>query len=294
MDFKNIEKVTGNIPSSENLPIRYDLYYPTDQNGPLPVIIFLHGFKGFKDWGTFPAISQTLADAGFAVVAMNFSLNGIGENKLTFDRLDLFGRETFSQDIDDVGRIIQGIKNEQISIDETALDNNRIGILGHSRGGQTAVAATAEYDEVSCLVTWSAVANYNARWSEAMKNDWETKGVTEIKNGRTGQIMPLKINVYDDAREHADRVIALNRVGEVEAPSLFVHAKDDEAVPATNAEQLFETSAATEKDILLVPNTGHTFDGAHPFNDDVFPAPLQQVMDKTSKWFINHFKNGDT
>lgn len=283
-------KATGAIPSNEDLPIRYDLYHSKKEEGSLPVIMFLHGFKGFKDWGTFPAVCQELASAGFAVIAMNFSLNGIGKYKMEFDRLNLFARETFTQDLEDIGTVIQAVKDGEITAKGASLLKQQMGILGHSRGGQTAVAAAAEYDEISCLVTWSAVADYNERWSKKMVNDWQTKGVTEIKNGRTGQIMPVEKVVYDDARKNANRVIALNRVNELQIPALFIHSRGDDAISYKNTEQLFEACPSPEKDMMLLPDSGHTFGGSHPFKDEEFPKPLQHAFKKTKEWFVDYLK----
>ncbi|HYW34620.1 MAG TPA: alpha/beta fold hydrolase [Balneolaceae bacterium] len=291
IDLKNISKTTGAVDSTEGLPIRFDVYWPDDETpADLPTILFLHGFKGFKNWGTFPAVCQRLSAAGFAVVAMNFSLNGIGENPLEFDRLDLFARETFSQDLDDIGSVLEGLHQTEITAGGQPLDPGKAGVLGHSRGGQTAIAAAAEYAQIQCLVTWSAVADYNARWNPAMIDDWENEGVTYIKNGRTGQLMPMKKVVYDDARENADRVIALNRISELKCPALFIHSKGDEAVPYQDAQKLYETCPSTEKDLLLLDDSGHTFGGSHPFKEDKFPKPLQKAFSTSKNWFKTHLK----
>lgn len=286
MSYLTITKDSGSIESIEGLPIHYDLYVPNGgSDKSYSVIIFLHGFKGFKDWGTFPAVCEELASVGFAVVAMNFSLNGVGENMTEFDRLDLFARETLSQDLDDVGSIVEALKNRDLDSEKAILDTDEMGILGHSRGGHTAVAAAAEHPEISCLVTWSAVADYNARWSDEMIKDWETKGVTEIKNSRTGQIMPVKKVVYEDAIKNADRVIALKRIENLHIPSLFIHAKGDEAVSYREAEKLYRTSPSNDKELKLIPGSGHTFDGAHPFEEEEFPPALEDAMKATTNWF---------
>lgn len=289
MSKNTVKKLTNTVQSTEGLPIRYDLYFLESIPSPTPVILFLHGFKGFKDWGTFPEVCRQIAAKGFAVVAMNFSLNGIGENKMELDRLDLFARETFSQDLDDVGNVIEAINKQEITADSIKLDAQNIGILGHSRGGHVAVAAAAEF-EMECLVTWSAVDDYNARWSEQMINDWKTRGVTEVKNGRTGQIMPLKKIVYDDALENADRIIALNRVGELEIPALFIHGEEDEAVDSVNSKHLYESCSSDEREFMLIPDAGHTYGGSHPFRSDELPKPLQEALTKTIKWFKIHLK----
>ena len=114
--------------------------------------------------------------------------------------------------------------------------------------------------------------------------------MTEIKNGRTGQIMPMKKVVYDDAQGNAERVIALNRVDELKLPALFVHSKGDEAVSYKNAEQLFKACSSSRKELMLLEDTGHTFGGSHPFAADTFPEPLQKAVDASREWFINHLK----
>jgi dienelactone hydrolase len=286
MRYSNITKITDSVSSSEDLPIYYDLYVPSGRaDKHFPVVIFLHGFKGFKDWGAFPDACAELSAAGFAVLVMNFSLNGVGKNMTEFDQLDLFARETLSQDLEDVGTVIKALQQGIISVENASLNTDRIGILGHSRGGHTAVAAAAEYSDISCLVTWSAVADYNARWSDEMVSDWNEKGVTEIKNGRTGQIMSIKDIVYKDAIENADRLMAVKRAQELSIPALFVHSKGDEAVPYSEAEKLFRNCASEEKELKIIPDSGHTFDTAHPFEDEEFPEAFQQVVNATTQWF---------
>ena len=44
-----------------------------------PAVVVLHGFKGFKDWGMFPPLSQRLAQAGFTVVSPNLSGSGVDD-----------------------------------------------------------------------------------------------------------------------------------------------------------------------------------------------------------------------
>jgi dipeptidyl aminopeptidase/acylaminoacyl peptidase len=287
----NITKISDSIPSTENLPIYYDLYYPenSDQD-PLPVILFLHGFKGFKDWGAFPDACRELSKAGFGVLAINFSLNGVGESMTEFDQLDLFARETLTQDLEDVGMVIKAIKAKEIPGQAVSLAADTIGVLGHSRGGHTAIAASAEYPEIKCLVTWSAVADYNARWSDDMINDWEEKGFTEIKNGRTGQMMPVKEVVYKDAIENADRLMAVKRVGELDIPAFFIHSKGDEGVSYSEAEKLYKHCNAEDKNIELIPDSGHTFDTAHPFEEEEFPNAFVRVLSITNNWFQSHLK----
>ena len=56
-------------------PIAYDVYYTPNQN-PKPIVIFCHGYKGFKDWGAWHLVAETFAREGFFFLKFNFSHNG--------------------------------------------------------------------------------------------------------------------------------------------------------------------------------------------------------------------------
>lgn len=291
MSYSSIKKISGVVSSSENNSIHYDLLVPSANPGTiLPVVLFVHGFKGFKDWGAFPDACEEIAMAGFAVVSFNLSLNGVGKSLTEFDEPELFARQTLSQDLSDVGTIIEAIKLKEIACEKINLDTDRVGIIGHSRGGYTAVAAAAEYPDIQCLITWSAVADYNARWSDQMKKDWSTKGYTEIKNSRTGQVLKLEKVVYEDSVKHADRLTAIKRVEELHIPSMFIAGKNDETVPVLESEKLYRACPADDKEIHLIDNAGHTFQVSHPFNQKEFPVEFEDVVDITLGWLREHLK----
>ncbi len=291
MKTSSIAKIKGEVPSSEGLPIRYDLLVPAALNSSsLPVILFVHGFKGFKDWGAFPDACVEMARSGFAVVMFNLSLCGVGESLTEFDEPEHFRRQTLSQDLDDIGTVINAIKNKLISSDKVSLDTDRIGLIGHSRGGHTAIVAASEYTEIQCLVTWSAVADYNARWSDEMKKDWDKKGYTEILNSRTGQILQIDKLVYEDAIQHADRLMAIKRVEDLYIPTMFIAGKEDESVPYHDSEMLFRKSPAEEKEIRLINGAGHTFGISHPFEEEDFPETFAEVIDLTEGWFLEFLR----
>lgn len=280
-----VTKESKAISSANDLPIRYDLYVPSHASDALPVILFLHGFKGFKDWGPFPDACIELAEHGYAVVAFNFSMNGIGENPGELDRLDLFAKNTLTQEQKDVKSVLDALNLGKIRSDKAALDTSRIGVIGHSRGGHTAITAAANYDEISCLVTWAAVADHTKFWTEDMISDWDKKSYTEIMNSRTGQVMRIDKVVYDDARKNADKLMALKRVRELHIPVCFIHGKEDETVPYQSANLLYENCPSTEKKRIIIPHTGHTFDGYHPFDSDELPAPFTELLGQTINWF---------
>jgi dienelactone hydrolase len=251
-----------------------------------PVVVFCHGFKGFKDWGPFPEWGRRLARAGFVSIHMNFSYNGVHRDRPTeFTELEKFAENTFTRELDDLQTVLDAI--EDGTLPEAPIDVDHIGLMGHSRGGGTVILQVERDDRVGALVTWSSVATFVNRFSEEQIEDWETKGYTEILNGRTGQVMRLNKVLYDDTMAHADELDVQGAAEQIEVPWLVVHAPDDESVDFSAAETL---ASATDTAELMEAGGGHTFGGAHPFDGPV-PESLKTVWNRTINFFHSHLGN---
>ena len=59
------------LNSSENFEIDITAY-EIDDLSESNCIIFLHGFKGFKDWGFVPYLGDYLSNKGFFVIKLKF------------------------------------------------------------------------------------------------------------------------------------------------------------------------------------------------------------------------------
>src|SRR5690606_6472660 len=161
--------------------IRGDLYAAEDARR-LPTLVILHGFKGFKDWGFFPYAAETLAKRGFGVITFNFSMNGVWENLFEFTELDKFARNTYSREQEDVAKIIGEIKAGLLPPDGT-LDPDRLGLIGHSRGGANSLLYALEDPNVKGVVTWNGVADVDI-FPEELKREIREKGVGTVLNAR--------------------------------------------------------------------------------------------------------------
>lgn len=71
-----------------------------------PCLIYVHGFKGFKDWGFIPYLAEYFSGRGFFVITFNFSHNGVGESLTEFDELDKFAKNTFSLEVEELTEIL--------------------------------------------------------------------------------------------------------------------------------------------------------------------------------------------
>ncbi|MCF8241225.1 MAG: alpha/beta fold hydrolase [Melioribacteraceae bacterium] len=248
-------------------------------------IIFVHGFKGFKDWGFGPHLGNYLAAQGFFVITFNFSHNGIGEEKNEFTELHKFRTNTFSREVRELSEIIDAYNSGFFGNNQ----KNKIGLLGHSRGGAVSILTASKNSNVDALVTWSAIAKLD-RYSERQKKDWKEKGVFEIENARTKQIMPLGIELLKDIEENGNDFLNLKiALRDLDKPLLIVHGDQDLAVPLHEGEQLFEWSDKNLTEMFIVQSAGHTFNIKHPFEGSNEQFDL--VLAKTNEFFKTKLNN---
>ena len=281
----SVREIPSTVENARGDAVDCDVRF-VDDEATKPVVVFCHGFKGFKDWGPFPEWGRRLARAGFVSVHVNFSYNGVHRDAPTeFTELDKFADNTFTRELDDLQAVLDAIEERQLP--EAPIDPNRIGLLGHSRGGGTVILQADRDDRVDALGTWSSVATFVDRFSDEQIEDWETQGYTEIRNSRTGQILRLNKVLYDDTMTHRGELDVPGAAERVDVPWLVVHARDDESVDVEAAETL---AGATESAELFEAEGGHTFGGAHPF-DGTVPESLETVWTRTVDFFQGHLSN---
>jgi len=285
MQYKVVKKHSGSLASTDGHHIEYDVYAPHTDSGSLPLILFLPGFKGFKDWGTFPDAFFEMARNGFAVLAMNFAHDGINSTTGLVDKPELFQSQTLSQEIEDVKTVVQAVMSGEIAATSTMCDLFPLGIIGHSRGGLTAVLSAAEIFEISCLVTWAAVSDSLEYLGDKAVSQWSKQGFVEVHNKRTGQTLEIGSEFLHDLQQNKERISALHRIKDLYIPALFIHGTNDETVPHMHSQLLHEACASADKEKYLIEGASHTFGCAHPFEDEELPDDFAEVVDQTIKWF---------
>ncbi|HUP64965.1 MAG TPA: alpha/beta fold hydrolase [Thermoanaerobaculia bacterium] len=262
------------IPSSEGLPLRGELDVP---NAPRCVVLVVHGFKGFRDWGFFPWITERLTAAGYASIRFDLSRSGIGEKRGSLDRLDLFARNTYSIEVADVRRIIEWAASAP------GVEGLPLFLLGHSRGGGISILAAVSAPVVRGVVTWSSIATAD-RWSDEDKRRWREEGKLEIVNSRTGQSMPLTTDVLDDLETSGERLDIGAALRSIDLPTLFIHGLADESVPCAESKSL--AAAARNGSLVLIENGSHTLGATHPLGN---PPPQLSAAMRATLAFLNAY-----
>ncbi len=238
------------IKSSENLPIRGDF---DAGEKPRALVVVVHGFKGFKDWGFFPWLAQRLMAHRLAVCRFNMSRSGIGDDPESFDRLDLFEHDTYSIELADL-RVAVRHAQERFPGLPTIL-------LGHSRGGGIALLGAADVPDLRAVIAWSPLSRCD-NWDAATIRDWQERGVTEVVNQRTKQIMRISRDVMDDYEANRERLDIVSAAEGLRVPLLVVHGRRDESVPV-DAGRLV-AARANDSSLLVIARAGHTFNAIHP------------------------------
>ncbi len=264
-------------------PLRVDLRW-LEAPPPGAVIIVCHGFKGFKDWGFFPYVSERLAEAGFAVASLDFSLNGIGDVPGEFTRLDNFARNNYSQELSDLGQVMGWLVMDAPVA--ASVDGGKLGVLGHSRGALAAVVAGAENPDIRAVVTWSGVSRALG-YSQRQLAEWERAGSMEFENTRTGQQMAVGYQFVEDARRNAQRFDLPAACRRMRAAHLIVHGSEDLAVPVSAAAEMRAGRDDPQRcRVEIVERAGHTFGAVHPFTGTT--PQLERALAVTRDWFVAH------
>jgi dienelactone hydrolase len=260
------EKIRATLFGKENL-------------GTVPCIIFVHGFKGFKEWGFWPYMGEYYASNGYVAISFNFSHNGVGESLTEFDELDKFAANTFSREIRELSEIINACKNGFFG----DMKNQKIGMLGHSRGGGIALATAVRNSDVAAVALWASTARFD-RYTDHQREEWRSIGYYDIINHRTKQVMRLNVTLLDDLEQHKNDLLNLEKaVGALNRPLFIAHGEQDLSVPPAEGERLLECSDRSLSEFHCIPKTGHTFGIVHPFAGSCETFDL--LLDKTKAFF---------
>lgn len=282
---------TGNIiidSIHNNKKIVLDARYIANGR-PKSVVVFIHGFKGFKDWGHFNLIADFFAQKGYFFIKLNLSHNGTTPDAPTeFRDLEAFGNNNYCIELDDVGTLIDYLFNAPKDLPSQEMDLNSFFLIGHSRGGALAILKAREDSRVKAIATWAAVSNLSKRWTEDFVEEWEKNGVQYVYNARTKQNMPMYYQLWDNFQNNKARLDIPEAVWQLEKPVFVIHGFEDETLPVSMGFDISEWNPDVE--VLFLENANHTFGGYHPYDKKVLPEHSQLIVEKTHEFFEKALK----
>jgi len=266
------------ISNPETREFLADAFYPETEKK-LPLVVFVHGYKGYKDWGAWDLMAEKFAEAGFFFVKFNFSHNGTTvEDPHNFADLEAFGNNNYSKELSDLGVVIDHF------VKHPNVDDQKIILIGHSRGGGISIIKTFEDERINGLITLASVDTLERFPKDEALENWKTKGVYYVLNGRTKQEMPHYYQFYEDFEKDEHRFDVERATEMAKAHVLVIHGTNDESVSVKSAEHLHILNPNSE--LFLIENANHTFGSKEPWEDNNLPKELNIVVEKCIQ-FIN-------
>ena len=241
-----------------------------------PIIVFCHGYKGFKDWGAWNLMAERIAEAGFCFIKFNFSHNGgTMEQPIDFPDLEAFGNNNYSKELDDLEVVIDWVFNNKNLQKDIDIDN--ITLLGHSRGGGIVCIKSGEDKRIKQVITLAGVSDYKVRFPIGKDFDtWEKNDVYYVVNGRTKQQMPHYFQFYEDFIKHEDRLTIKRAVENLQIPHLIIHGDSDTSVSVKEANTQHQWNSNSK--LQIIKGANHVFGASHPWEHDKMPQDLEKVI----------------
>lgn len=279
--MKNLKNTT--LTNKHGHSFLCDAYFP--ENNAKGIVVFVHGFKGFKDWGHWEEIAYEFVEHEYIFIKFNFSHNGTTlDSPFDFDDLERFGQNNYSLEWADIDAVINWIEKDQHDwpVDQI---KQTIFLIGHSRGGAICMAKAMDDERIQGVIGWASVDSLDYAWkSPGFVKKWEKEGKYEIINGRTKQIMPLYYQFYEDYQANLSKFDIEKRLPESTKPILLIHGTNDPAISHKAAEHLNYISPNSK--IHLIRGADHVFGGRHPFEGKELPEHSQELV-KVSLGFLD-------
>jgi len=196
------------------------------QRSRAPCVICSHGLFSSKDSPKFIAITEHLAQEGFA--AIRYDHRGCGESQGRIEDTTVSGRIADLEAVYDFAR-----RHRRV--------NGNVGLMGSSMGGYISLFMAARHPAPAPVVIWATPYQLRRKTDQGADNPYA----------------PLQNSFFEDlGRYHLGDV--LNRVSHC----LVVHGQNDELVPVWHATKIHEL-LAQPKALEIFAAADHRFSDAH-------------------------------
>ncbi|MEH7418711.1 alpha/beta hydrolase [Neobacillus drentensis] len=261
-----------------------DLYLPIGAEGPVPVIVWLHG-GGWRigDRKLGPDFKVRFAESGYAMASIEYRLSG---------------EEIFPAQIHDVKAAIRWLRS---AANEYGLDSQHIGLWGSSAGGHLAALAGTTgsgrledlelgnweyFSDVQAVVDGYGPTDFlqmeeSNNLTAASSDDPESNLLNSVQHhtdpdSRESQLLGAPIQTVPHLVREANPITYID---ENVPPFLILHGLSDTVVPVHQSELLYQAlmEQGSEAALCLIEGMGHAF-----FNkNDLDEQPLEVTLRKT-------------
>jgi len=240
--------------------------------GPFPAVIICHGFKGYKEQLHLKTLATALAKEKIVVLRFDFG-NGIGESYGKLENI------TFTQYLGDLKSAVNYISKQKF------VDKQRIGLAGHSLGGQLILTYAPTDKRIKVLVDLAGVVfrgGGKTHLEKTIKPQLERAkkiGYFSIESKRTGHKYKIKTRYYFDLLKHNTSA----KIKKIKIPVLIIHGSQDETVDLAHPRLAYRLLKQPKK-LVIIPGAPHTWRG----RDDPGGKFQKKINPIVVSWFKKH------
>ncbi|MCJ7479127.1 MAG: dienelactone hydrolase family protein [Candidatus Nanohaloarchaeota archaeon QJJ-7] len=237
VEFRNSREMT--LAGIKTYPGDVEHDDPSDQR---PAVILAHSFTGYKEVPHLKSLADEVAKRGMVALRFDFS-DCIGESDGSCEKMRL------TNQVDD-------LKNAVTFLEAMGeVDEERIGVAGHSLGGMTSILVASEDDRLRALTPISAPTNHEGEKLFQGKEieRWEEMGHTHFPSAKRGEVK-IGWGFYEDLQKYDTMEV----IGDIDAPVRFVHGSEDDIVPVEESRRIYE-AAPEPKDLKVIDGADHLF-----------------------------------
>lgn len=236
---------------------------PESAGGPLPGVIFCHGFTGnrFESRRVFARLSAWLAEQG--IWTFRFDHRGCGESQGDF--ID-FSPEGMLEDLRSALKVF---------LDDPRVDTSRTAVVGYSLGGLSASYMLHLHPEFVTASMWAPVARpeiIRARLSTYPGFDgYKERGYFDYGGSRV-------------SAEYIDGVGNFRPVDwavDYPKPILFAQAEGDQVVKPEQVRMYLEARQNPGDELLMIPGGDHFFGAADN---------IDRLLSTAGEWLLRHLR----
>lgn len=239
-------------------PLELDLYLPPDADGPVPVVLFLHGggwlvgsrtALGPTYAGMTPTPFERVARAGIAVASADYRLSG---------------EAIWPAQLDDVRAALRWLREHG---PEHGLDADRIATWGESAGGHLA-ALLGLSEPVRAVAAWYPPSDL-ARVATDKGDD------PNDPDSREARLLGGPVSALPDRAADASPICCVHPEA---PPFLLLHGTEDRFVPVQQSIRF--AAALPDVDLELVKDADHLWLGS--------PTAAEAALDRTIDFLRRH------
>lgn len=249
--------------------LKLDLYVPQNTEGPLPLVVWIHGGAWLAgDKANTPALA--LLEHGFAVASVNYRFSN--ESIFPAQIHDCKAAIRFLRAFSKLNREKYNIDPDRIGVWGDSAGGHLVALLGTTSGSDVLNGTIGEYtdtsDDVQAVCDWYG------------PSDMFTMpiGKRQFPKGQDPEIKLLG-GRPDDKPELAKLCSPATHVSSDDPPFLIMHGDQDRTVPLQQSQLLYDKlkAAGVDAKLIVMEGKGHGFGGPEAIEPvvDFFKRTLQ-------------------